>query len=103
MKVILNENNNPVKWGEKLKNGTEMPKPPADMVEDRSVRPKWDASDESWIHDPDYEPPVRSEPVDRSKISQETKQAILDARESGDYEAAIDHVLDVLDVIDLGG
>jgi len=44
---------------------------------------------------------LESKPVERQFISSDTEQAILNARDAGDTQAQIDHILDVLDVIDL--
>jgi len=40
-------------------------------------------------------------PVDRVQVSKDTRDAILAAKEKGDTQAQIDHILDILDVIDL--
>ena len=50
--------------------------------------------------EPEHERTV-TEYVDREKISPDTKEKIKDAKEAGDLDLALDHVLDVLDVIDL--
>jgi hypothetical protein len=42
-----------------------------------------------------------AEGVDRREVSGDTKEKIIEAREAGDTQAQIDHILDVLDVIDL--
>lgn len=100
MAVQLNDNGGPVAWGEKIA-GEDIPHPPDELVETRDKRPKWDYENEEWIEDPEFTPQKRPEPVDRSKISDDTKQKIINARDEGDYETALNHVLDVLDVVDL--
>lgn len=59
--------------------------PPAPFVDDSEEFPP--------------EPP--NQPVERQRISGETRQNILDARDNGDVQKQIDHVLDILDVLDL--
>lgn len=39
--------------------------------------------------------------LDSSKISGESRERILEARANGNYELALDYVLDILDVIDV--
>lgn len=99
MTVVLNNNNEPVAWGEKLADGRDIPNPPSEILNAPDEIPVWDGEAGSWVSVPDKT--RRKEFVDRSKISEDTKQKIIDARDEGDYETALNHVLDVLDVIDL--
>lgn len=100
-KVKLNENNNPVAWGEKLVGGDDIPEPPDRLTEPWDKRPKWDDENEQWVEDPDFEPEPGPEHIDRAKISGDTRDKIIEARAAGNYEKALDHVLDILDVIEL--
>ena len=50
---------------------------------------------------PDGTEVTYGEPVSRGKITSTKKQNIKDARNNGDVQTQIDHILDILDVIDL--
>lgn len=57
----------------------------------------------TYLSDPTESMPDRLPPeaVDRTHISSETADALRTARDNGDVQAQLDHILDVLDVIDL--
>jgi hypothetical protein len=57
----------------------------------------------AYLADPDtpMPDPLPSAAVDRTHISAETAEALRRAREASDTQAQLDHILDVLDVIDI--
>ena len=80
-------------------------------VDELPQRPKTDADERSTLcvvdGELEYEITKRDarageaiEPVDRKKISEDTKEELLSAIENGDTQRGLEYVADILDVID---